>query len=361
MTIYSPTIGTSHIKFDRMNNHSFNNNNTTNNDNTAATANGSNVFNTYVNQDPTDDASHPHNHSHLDTHNLHHLHQQRPELDNINDQTNDFPYPNNEHNSRSLTSHNNEGAEHVYSYYNDNYEYKDYDNYNDYEEDGNTNNYSTSVAPSSITPQQIIYASELNSNENQSLLCSKRLGRRKKSSVDCFDSIDFSNNNQDLIMTREEAELLTRLNAKERRQLRNKISARNFRIRRKEYISSLENKVEQQECETKRLKEELKDKGLEVLRLKNEVLRLSKAINKNGLNNTNTLHSISDNSNILKYEDEIDQQPHHSIFVNNNNNTSSISHHYNNNNMSINLQSLSENSIINSVQKKEYDYNSQDE
>ncbi|CEI94352.1 hypothetical protein RMCBS344292_08564 [Rhizopus microsporus] len=49
---------------------------------------------------------------------------------------------------------------------------------------------------------------------------------------------------------------LKKLTSKERRQLRNKISARNFRVRRKEYITSLEEQV----AEHKKTAEELKEK-----------------------------------------------------------------------------------------------------
>ncbi|KAI8333987.1 hypothetical protein BC941DRAFT_339084, partial [Chlamydoabsidia padenii] len=48
------------------------------------------------------------------------------------------------------------------------------------------------------------------------------------------------------------------LTSKEKRQLRNKISARNFRVRRKEYITQLENKVDEQEDEIDSLKQDNK-------------------------------------------------------------------------------------------------------
>ncbi|KAJ3227476.1 hypothetical protein HK099_001932 [Clydaea vesicula] len=47
------------------------------------------------------------------------------------------------------------------------------------------------------------------------------------------------------------------LTSKERRQIRNKISARNFRLRRKEYISTLEDEVRKQRSETEFLKLEM--------------------------------------------------------------------------------------------------------
>ncbi|KAL0082450.1 basic-leucine zipper transcription factor [Phycomyces blakesleeanus] len=48
------------------------------------------------------------------------------------------------------------------------------------------------------------------------------------------------------------------MTSKERRQVRNKISARNFRNRRKEYITTLENKVEQYKAENSQLKLEVR-------------------------------------------------------------------------------------------------------
>ncbi|KAI7853609.1 hypothetical protein BDC45DRAFT_536304 [Circinella umbellata] len=47
---------------------------------------------------------------------------------------------------------------------------------------------------------------------------------------------------------------LKKLSSKQRRQLRNKISARNFRVRRKEYIEQLESQVEEQDKEIEQLK-----------------------------------------------------------------------------------------------------------
>ncbi|CAG8557605.1 7913_t:CDS:2 [Acaulospora colombiana] len=51
---------------------------------------------------------------------------------------------------------------------------------------------------------------------------------------------------------------LKKLSSKERRQLRNKISARNFRVRRKEYIQSLESTKEQQQEEINLLRQAFK-------------------------------------------------------------------------------------------------------
>ncbi|CAO3628346.1 unnamed protein product [Cunninghamella echinulata] len=64
------------------------------------------------------------------------------------------------------------------------------------------------------------------------------------------------------------------MTAKERRQIRNKISARNFRVRRKEYINQLENKVDEQEDEIDQLKQE--NKKLQALngQLMEEIMQL---------------------------------------------------------------------------------------
>ncbi|KAI9246879.1 hypothetical protein BDA99DRAFT_609413 [Phascolomyces articulosus] len=52
----------------------------------------------------------------------------------------------------------------------------------------------------------------------------------------------------------EDAAQLKKMTSKQRRQLRNKISARNFRVRRKEYIEQLESQVERQDKEIETLK-----------------------------------------------------------------------------------------------------------
>ncbi|ORZ09565.1 hypothetical protein BCR42DRAFT_423668 [Absidia repens] len=64
------------------------------------------------------------------------------------------------------------------------------------------------------------------------------------------------------------------LTSKERRQLRNKISARNFRVRRKEYITELENKVDEQEDEIEKLKQDNKQLNKLNEQLVQEVMQL---------------------------------------------------------------------------------------
>ncbi|KAF7728808.1 hypothetical protein EC973_005434 [Apophysomyces ossiformis] len=62
---------------------------------------------------------------------------------------------------------------------------------------------------------------------------------------------------------------LKQMTSKERRQLRNKISARNFRVRRKEYLGQLETQIQEQETRIKQLENENRQ-----LRKSNEELML---------------------------------------------------------------------------------------
>ncbi|KAG0050648.1 hypothetical protein BGZ83_004581 [Gryganskiella cystojenkinii] len=64
---------------------------------------------------------------------------------------------------------------------------------------------------------------------------------------------------------------LKKMTSKERRQLRNKISARNFRVRRKEYIGTLEGQVEQHKSEARQLREAVTYVHEENKRLKDEL------------------------------------------------------------------------------------------
>ncbi|KAL1916882.1 uncharacterized protein VTP21DRAFT_5079 [Calcarisporiella thermophila] len=69
-------------------------------------------------------------------------------------------------------------------------------------------------------------------------------------------------------------EEIKKMSSKEKRQLRNKISARNFRVRRKEYITSLEEQIEYQKKEVAELREELRQAQEENERLRTEVENL---------------------------------------------------------------------------------------
>ncbi|KAG0218217.1 hypothetical protein B0O80DRAFT_421628 [Mortierella sp. GBAus27b] len=64
---------------------------------------------------------------------------------------------------------------------------------------------------------------------------------------------------------------LKKMTSKERRQLRNKISARNFRVRRKEYIFTLEGQVQQHKTEARHLREAVTLVQEENQRLKDEL------------------------------------------------------------------------------------------
>ncbi|KAI7899886.1 uncharacterized protein BX663DRAFT_519821 [Cokeromyces recurvatus] len=69
---------------------------------------------------------------------------------------------------------------------------------------------------------------------------------------------------------------LKKLTPKERRQLRNKISARNFRVRRKEYISTLEGQVNEHKIQAEALKEKLTKVEDENKKLRKEMDYLKK-------------------------------------------------------------------------------------
>ncbi|ORX94952.1 hypothetical protein K493DRAFT_220283 [Basidiobolus meristosporus CBS 931.73] len=64
---------------------------------------------------------------------------------------------------------------------------------------------------------------------------------------------------------------IQKLSSKERRQLRNKISARNFRVRRKEYIATLEAQVQQYQSEVKSLRESFNQVEDENTKLRTEL------------------------------------------------------------------------------------------
>ncbi|KAJ1818054.1 hypothetical protein LPJ56_001922 [Coemansia sp. RSA 2599] len=72
---------------------------------------------------------------------------------------------------------------------------------------------------------------------------------------------------------------LKSLSSKERRQLRNKISARNFRVRRKEYISTLEAEVRVIKEENDSLRAELAESKKDNVQLRDELNKLRHRIN----------------------------------------------------------------------------------
>ncbi|KAI7902557.1 uncharacterized protein BX663DRAFT_551976 [Cokeromyces recurvatus] len=85
------------------------------------------------------------------------------------------------------------------------------------------------------------------------------------------------------------------MTSKERRQLRNKISARNFRHRRKEYIHSLEQELAQQKEDNNQLKLELKwmKTKLEKLQKEYEKLQLDLMLGNMMMNNTVNINSTT--------------------------------------------------------------------
>ncbi|KAI8976224.1 hypothetical protein BDB01DRAFT_853274 [Pilobolus umbonatus] len=84
---------------------------------------------------------------------------------------------------------------------------------------------------------------------------------------------------------------LKSMSTKERRQLRNKISARNFRNRRKEYVDTLEMQLQQQVAENEKLKLELEwtRKKMEELQTDNDKLRIELIIGGMSANQENPL------------------------------------------------------------------------
>ncbi|KFH69296.1 hypothetical protein MVEG_04111 [Podila verticillata NRRL 6337] len=77
---------------------------------------------------------------------------------------------------------------------------------------------------------------------------------------------------------------LKKMTSKERRQLRNKLSARNFRVRRKEYIGTLENQVKEARREATELQKRLAQSELncQFLRQELETARLSQTLFNDG-------------------------------------------------------------------------------
>ncbi|KAJ3996831.1 hypothetical protein F5050DRAFT_1570721 [Lentinula boryana] len=73
-------------------------------------------------------------------------------------------------------------------------------------------------------------------------------------------------------------EVFARMSSKEKRQLRNKISARNFRVRRKEYISTLEMDIAERDRLLQTIRSELGSTQSENLALRQEVAALKKAL-----------------------------------------------------------------------------------
>ncbi|KAF9321108.1 hypothetical protein BG003_003605 [Podila horticola] len=81
---------------------------------------------------------------------------------------------------------------------------------------------------------------------------------------------------------------LKKMTSKERRQLRNKISARNFRVRRKEYIGALEGQVLQHRTEAAHLREAVTIVNDENKRLKDELEEVKRQLSQATISNSST-------------------------------------------------------------------------
>ncbi|KAG2220063.1 hypothetical protein INT45_007307 [Circinella minor] len=115
--------------------------------------------------------------------------------------------------------------------------------------------------------------------------------------------LDFRvSNNDDCHVTDSQ---LKKMTSKERRQLRNKISARNFRQRRKDYITTLEEQVEQLENEKSQLKLEVKNMYgiVGTLRKENDQLRVDLLLSRQGI----TTNTIIDSSTINQEQQQQQQ------------------------------------------------------
>ncbi|KAF9577064.1 hypothetical protein BGW38_007970, partial [Lunasporangiospora selenospora] len=91
---------------------------------------------------------------------------------------------------------------------------------------------------------------------------------------------------------------LKKMTSKERRQLRNKISARNFRVRRKEYIVTLEGQVLQHKTEARHLREAVTLVQEENLRLKDELEQMRRQLAETTLKSSDDLIA-SENQSLL--------------------------------------------------------------
>ncbi|KAF9351472.1 hypothetical protein BGX26_010521 [Mortierella sp. AD094] len=101
---------------------------------------------------------------------------------------------------------------------------------------------------------------------------------------------------------------LKKMTSKERRQLRNKISARNFRVRRKEYIGQLEGQVEQHKTEARHLREAVTVVYDENKRLKEELEEVKRQLTQSTIANASSTispqQSISLPSTTLSNENQ---------------------------------------------------------
>ncbi|ORE08733.1 hypothetical protein BCV72DRAFT_303406 [Rhizopus microsporus var. microsporus] len=109
---------------------------------------------------------------------------------------------------------------------------------------------------------------------------------------------------------------LKAMTSKERRQLRNKISARNFRNRRKEYIEGIEKELQQQKIENSQMKLEIKwlKSKVEQLQAENDKLRIDIVV----------LNSLPAPSTLAPYSSSPDTEPSPMLSNDNNNQSNAV-------------------------------------
>ncbi|THU76022.1 hypothetical protein K435DRAFT_879835, partial [Dendrothele bispora CBS 962.96] len=94
-------------------------------------------------------------------------------------------------------------------------------------------------------------------------------------------------------------EVFAKMTSKEKRQLRNKISARNFRVRRKEYITTLETDIAERDRLLDAIRSELGTTQSENLALRQEIAALKKALLGNRPSSSSPSHPSSAATSLL--------------------------------------------------------------
>ncbi|KAI7906131.1 uncharacterized protein BX663DRAFT_540753 [Cokeromyces recurvatus] len=164
--------------------------------------------------------------------------------------------------------------------------------------------------PDTVSPESLIKSEETTGDTtmNNSILLANN--KSKRGSLSSF------HNEEGAVMSLEAyAELdgidIKKLTSKERRQLRNKISARNFRVRRKEYITALEGQVKDHKKANEQLlhklnivEEENKQLKLQIDSLKRQNMQLSNNISENK-NLSNILSPSTVNTDTYRQDSSI--------------------------------------------------------
>ncbi|KAI8082514.1 uncharacterized protein B0P05DRAFT_586183 [Gilbertella persicaria] len=127
---------------------------------------------------------------------------------------------------------------------------------------------------------QVAYAMEEDSSSSSEIPKKRKQTSSNKPPASATSRLDFRPINDHVPESQ-----LKAMSSKERRQLRNKISARNFRNRRKEYVGSLEEQLNQQKAENSQLKLELKwlKTKVDKLQKENDKLRVDMVLGGIGL------------------------------------------------------------------------------